>query len=134
MHPTHLSKILSNKDLCSAFAGAIAKNFKDRKTIFSERKKRLLGESKNSYLNLIYYSLSILSVFKYRVLLHSIILILIFFLLSSFKIFLTLIWISIVALSFFNILIFLINNRNNKFNVENCLNNIKDFTNGSSGI
>ena len=134
MHPTHLNKILSNKDLCSAFAGAVAKNFKDRKTIFSERKKRLLGESKNSYLNLIYYSLSILSVFKYRVLLHSIILILIFFLLSSFKIFLTLIWISIVALSFFNILIFLINNRNNKFNVENCLNNIKDFTNGSSGI
>tara|TARA_Y100000590_G_scaffold469465_1_gene657200 strand:- start:1617 stop:2501 length:885 start_codon:yes stop_codon:yes gene_type:complete len=134
MHPTHLNKILSNKDLCSAFAGAVAKNFKDRKTIFSERKKRLLGESKNSYLNLIYYSLSILSVFKYRVLLHSTILILIFFLLSSFKIFLILFWISVVALSFFNILIFLINDKNNKFNVENCLNNIKDFTNGSSGI
>lgn len=134
MHPIHLNKILSNKDLCSAFAGAIAKNFKNRKTIFAERKKRFLGESKNSYLHLIYYSFSILSVFKYRVMIHSIIILLIFFLLSNFKIFLTLFWISVIALSVFNILIFVINYKNKKFNIENCLNNIKDFTNGSSSI
>tara|TARA_Y100000310_G_scaffold320711_1_gene377440 strand:- start:341 stop:1225 length:885 start_codon:yes stop_codon:yes gene_type:complete len=134
MHPTHLNKILSNKDLCSAFAGSIAKNFKNRKIIFSERKKRFLGESKNSYLNLTYYSFSILSVFKYRVMIHSIIILLIFFLLSNFKIFLALFWISVIALSVFNILIFLINYKNKKFNIENCLNNIKDFTNGSSSI
>ena len=87
MNPIHLNKILSNNDLCNAFAGSIARNFKNRIIIYAERKERLLGESKNSYINLVYYSLSILSVFKYRVLIHTLIILLIFFLLSNIKIF-----------------------------------------------
>ena len=137
MHPLHLNKILSNTDLCSAFAAAIAKNFKNKNIIYSERKKRLLGNSKNNYFNLVYYSLSILSVFKYRVLIHTLIILLIFSLLLNFKIFSLFFSTGFIVLSVFNILIFLINFRNNKFRVENSLDNVdnmENVTHGSSDI
>ena len=119
MHATHLDKILSNNDLCNAFAASIARNFKNKNIIYVDRKKRLLGESRNSYLNLVYYSLSILSVFRYRVLIHSFILILI---LAGF-----------VVLSIFNLSIFLISIKNNKFNLNNSLNNIGNIENLTHG-
>ncbi len=128
MNLTNVNKILSNNDLCSAFAAAIAKNFNKRSIIYVERKKRLFGESKNSYLHLIYYSLSILSVFKYKVLTHSSIILLIFYFLFDSAIFISII---LPGLLFFNVLIFLINRKNNKFDLKNCLNNIKNFADGS---
>ena len=137
MHAIHLNKILSNNDLCSAFAGSIAKNFENTNTIYVDRKKRLLGRSQNSYLNLVYYSLSILSVFRYRVLIHSFILLLILFLLSNIKIFSLFVLTGFVVLSIFNLSIFLISFRNNKFNLNNSLNNIGNivnFTHGPSRI
>ena len=137
MNPIHLNKILSNNDLCNAFAGSIARNFQNRSIIYAERKERLMGESKNSYINLVYYSLSILSVFKYRVLIHTLIILLIFFLLSNIKIFSLFFSIGFTVLSCFNMLIFLINFRNNKFYLENSLDNvesIENLTHGSSNI
>ena len=137
MHATHLNKILSNNDLCNAFAGSIAKNFKNKNIIYADRKKRLMGRSQNSYLNLAYYSLSILSVFRYRVLIHSFILLLILFLLSNIKIFSLFVLTGFVVLSIFNLSIFLISFRNNKFNLNNSLNNIgniENFTHGPSHI
>ena len=137
MHAIHLNKILSNNDLCNAFAGSIAKNFENKNIIYVDRKKRLLGRSQNSYLNLAYYSLSILSVFKYRALIHSFIALLILFLLSDIKIFLLIFLTGFVVLSVFNLSIFLISFRNNKFNLENSVNNIgniENFTHGSSYI
>ena len=137
MNPIHLNKILSNNDLCNAFAGSIARNFQNRSIIYAERKERLMGESKNSYINLVYYSLSILSVFKYRVLIHTLIILLIFFLLSNIKIFSLFFSIGFTVLSVFNMLIFLINFRNNKFYLENSLDNvesIENLTHGSSNI
>ena len=137
MNPIHFNKILSNNDLCNAFAGSIARNFQNRSIIYAERKERLMGESKNSYINLVYYSLSILSVFKYRVLIHTLIILLIFFLLSNIKIFSLFFSIGFTVLSVFNMLIFLINFRNNKFYLENSLDNVKsieNLTHGSSNI
>ena len=137
MHAIHLNKILSNNDLCNAFAGSIAKNFENKNIIYVDRKKRLLGRSQNSYLNLAYYSLSILSVFKYRALIHSFVVLLILFLLSDIKIFSLFLLTGFVVLSVFNLSIFLISFRNNKFNLENSLNNIgniENFTHGSSYI
>ena len=137
MHAIHLNKILSNNDLCSAFAGSIAKNFENKNIIYVDRKKRLLGRSQNSYLNLAYYSLSILSVFKYRALIHSFIVLLILFLLSDIKIFSLFFLTGFVVLSVFNLSIFLISFRNNKFNLENSANNIgniENCTHGSSYI
>ena len=137
MHATHLNKILSNNDLCNAFSGSIARNFENKNIIYADRKKRLLGKSQNSYLNLAYYSLSILSVFRYRVLIHSFILLLILFLLSNIKIFSLFVLTGFVVLSIFNLSIFLISFRNNKFNLNNSLNNIgniENFTHGPSHI
>ena len=128
MHPKHLKEILSNNDLCNAFAGSIAKNFKNRNTIYSERKKRLLGESKNSYLSLVYYSLSILSVFKYRVAVHSLIIFFLFMILPIVKIFSLFLF---ILLLFFNIIIFTINFKNKKFDLEKSLSNIENLPNGS---
>ena len=137
MHAIHLNKILSNNDLCNAFAGSIAKNFETKNIIYVDRKKRLLGRSQNSYLNLAYYSLSILSVFKYRALIHSFIVLLILFLLPDIKIFSLFFLTGFVVLLVFNLSIFLISFRNNKFNLKNSLNNvgnIENFTHGSSYI
>ena len=137
MHAIHLNKVLSNNDLCNAFAGSIAKNFETKNIIYVDRKKRLLGRSQNSYLNLAYYSLSILSVFKYRALIHSFIVLLILFLLSDIKIFSLIFLTGFVVLLVFNLSIFLISFRNNKFNLKNSLNNvgnIENFTHGSSYI
>lgn len=122
MSQNHLKKILSNKDLCSAFAGSLAKNFKNKKAIYSERKKRLLGESKNSYLNLIYYSLSILSVFKFKLSAHSVIILFSIYFISSFYFFLLL-----APIISFIFLIFYINFKNNKFDLKNCLNNVSNL-------
>ena len=124
MNQNNLKEILSNNDLCSAFAGALAKNFKNKGIIYSERKKRLLGESKNSYLNLIYYSLSILSVFKFRLSIHSIIILFLFYFISSFYFFLLL-----APMIIFIFLIFYINFKNNKFDLKNCLNNVSNLEN-----
>jgi len=124
MNQNNLKEILSNNDLCSAFAGALAKNFKNKGIIYSERKKRLLGESKNSYLNLIYYSLSILSVFKFRLSIHSIIILFLFYFISSFYFFLLL-----SPMIIFIFLIFYINFKNNKFDLKNCLNNVSNLEN-----
>jgi len=126
MHPIHLNKILLNKDLCCAFAASIAKNFKHKNIIYSERKKRILGESKNSYWNLIYYSLSIWSVFKYKVVLHTSTMLLIFFILLDFKFYSV---VSLIALAFFNVLIFSINHKNKKFDLTNSSKNIKNLEN-----
>ena len=126
MHPVHLNKILLNKDLCCAFAASIAKNFKHKNIIYSERKKRILGESKNSYWNLIYYSLSIWSVFKYKVVLHTSTMLLIFFILLDFKFYSV---VSLIALAFFNVLIFSINHKNKKFDLTNSSKNIKNLEN-----
>ena len=126
MHPVHLNKILLNKDLCCAFAASIAKNFKHKNIIYSERKKRILGESKNSYWNLIYYSLSIWSVFKYKVVLHTSIMLLIFLVLLDFKFYSV---VSIITLAFFNVLIFSINHKNKKFDLTNSSKNIKNIEN-----
>ena len=134
MHAIHLNKILSNNDLCNAFAGSIAKNFETKNIIHVDRKKRLLGRSQNSYLNLVYYSLSILSIFKYKALIHSFAVLLILFLLSDIKIFSLFLLTGFVVLSVFNLSIFLISFRNNKFNLENSVNNIgniENFTHGS---
>ena len=126
MHPVHLNKILLNKDLSCAFAASVAKNFKNKSIIYSERKKRILGESKNSYWNLIYYSLSIWSVFKYTVAVHTSIIALILFLLLDFEFYFM---VGLIIIILFNVLIFLINSRNQRFDLENSSKNIKNLEN-----
>jgi len=124
MHSNSLNKILSTDDIYMAFAGSLAKHFKKKNIIFAPRKKRIFGESKNNYLSLIYYGLKIISIFKYRVLVNSLILVLLVLLSfgseNIFSFFL-------LTILLFNIIIFLSSYKINKSNTKNTLLNIKNI-------
>ena len=69
---------ISNKgSLWSSYSGTVKKYIKNLNTVDSIRGKRYVGPSKMSLYNLIIHSFSIIAVFKYQVLLRSILLILI---------------------------------------------------------
>jgi len=97
-----LKKILSTNDINMAYVASLVKHFKDKKAIYVPRKKRMTGESKNNYLNLINYALKIISVFKYRVFFNSTMLIVISYFFLNYINYLTL----LIFIMFFNILIF----------------------------
>lgn len=69
-HSNQLHKILSNNSSWLAFSSSIVKNC-DIEKIQAERKKRLIGSSKLSFLNLVFHSLRVSSVFFLRSLLFS---------------------------------------------------------------
>ena len=67
-----VNKMIKDKATWSSFSGAVAKLFKDRKSIPSIRGKRFFGPSKMSFINLLKHSLSIIAVFKMTLLIRSI--------------------------------------------------------------
>jgi len=67
-----VNKMIKEKSTWSSFSGAVAKLFKDRKSIPSIRGKRFFGPSKMSFINLLKHSLSIIAVFKMTLLIRSI--------------------------------------------------------------
>ena len=73
-----IEKMLSDKATWSSFSGSLAKNCNDKATISSERGKRYFGPSKMSFLNLIKHSLAIIGVFKFSVLVRSILFVLVY--------------------------------------------------------
>ena len=118
-----IEKMLSDKATWSSFSGSLAKNCNNRATIASERGKRYFGPSKMSFLNLIKHSLAIIGVFKFNVLIRSILFILVYFFLihqkTSFIMFIPLILVVIFLIS-----IFVISKRENLNEIENSLENI----------
>ncbi len=66
-----VKKMVFEKATWSSFSGSLAKVAKDRASIPSERGIRYFGPSKMSFKNLIIHSLSIISVFKIKVLVRS---------------------------------------------------------------
>ncbi len=103
-----LKKILSNGDLWAAYSAAISKSYKLTHKFFHKRNPRYSGSAKMNLYKLFIHSLRIFSVFKYQVLLSSIIYCLIFFFLGSSFYFL------IFLLLFSNILNFIISANNKK--------------------
>ena len=77
-----LKKLLSTGDLWSAYPAAISKSFKKTYKIFHERKKRYSGSTKMNLYGLLNHSMRVFSVFKYNMLLSSLIYSTIFFLLG----------------------------------------------------
>ncbi len=66
-------EIISNQpSLWSSFSGTIKKNLSNLNQINSTRGKRYFGPSKMSFIKLLIHSLSIIAVFKYSVILRSI--------------------------------------------------------------
>jgi glycosyltransferase involved in cell wall biosynthesis len=75
----NLKKIFSNNDILLSYSAAISNNFNNIKAIYAKKERRYLDKSKMNYLKLFLHSLRILSVFKKRIILISLIYTLILF-------------------------------------------------------
>ena len=130
LHSSSLDKILSTNDIHLAYAASLAKHFKNKNVIFAPRKKRILGESQNNYKSLTHYALKIISVFRNQVLINSIALVFISFLLSKLITSSALFLFILLALLFFNVIIFLLAYQINKSHLANdTLKNIENIEN-----
>ena len=70
-------------DLWAAYPAAISKSFKKTYKVFHERKKRYSGKTKMSLYGLFNHSARVFSVFKYRILVSSLLYSTIFFFMGS---------------------------------------------------
>jgi len=130
IHSKFLDKILSTNDIYFAYAASIAKHFKNRNIIFAPRKKRIVGKSQTSYIDLIFYALKIISVFRNQVLFNSMIFVFIGLLLTNFKIYSLFFLFILIFFLFFNIIIFLLANQINKSQIiKDTLINIENVEN-----
>lgn len=118
-----VEKMINEKATWSSFSGALQKVEKDKVEVPSERGVRYFGPSKMSFLNLIKHSLSIISVFKFNVLIRSILFLVVYLFLISENISnVTLIPFYLIIL--LNILTFYFSNRENIKEFNNSLENI----------
>ena len=130
LHSSSLDKILSTNDIYLAYVASLAKHFKDKNVIFAPRKKRILGQSQNTYKSLTHYALKIISVFRNQVLVNSALFVFISFLLSKFIAYSAPFLLVLSALLILNIIIFLLANQINKSHlVENTLANVENIEN-----
>jgi len=119
------AKIISNKaSLWSSSSGTVKKNLQNLNEIESIRGSRYFGPSQKSFLNLLIHSFSIIAVFKYQVLIRSIIIISIFTYLFS------LYGLALFTLSslimVFNVIIFITSLREKEDELKNSHNNLVD--------
>ena len=118
-----IEKMLSDKATWSSFSGSLAKNCNDKATISSVRGKRYFGPSKMSFLNLIKHSLAIIGVFKFSVLVRSILFVLVYMFLIYQKISFIMI-LPIIFIGIFLISTFIISQRGSLDEMNNSLSNI----------
>ena len=116
-------EILFNKaSLWSSYSGTVKKNLQNLNEINSIRGLRYFGPSKMSLYKLIIHSFSIIAVFKYKVLVRSILFIIFFSMITSMigkiSIFFQ------ILLIIFTCIIFIISLRENKSALTNSLNNL----------
>ena len=118
-----VKEMVNEKATWNCYSASLVKITKERNSIPSIRGKRYFDLSKMSFYNLITHSFSIISVFKYNVLIRSILFLTIYFFLIypklSFITFLPFIFITI-----FTSLIFILSKRENLDEYNNCLENV----------
>ena len=129
LHSISLDKILSTNDINMAYAASLAKHFRNKNIIYAPRKKRLIDKSKNNYISLTYYALKIISVFRYMVLINSIILFFFIFLLSDILFQFPVHVFFFVAILFFDLIVFILPYKVNRSSLVNRLENIKNVEN-----
>lgn len=120
-----VKKMVNNKSTWSSFSGSLSKIENELIKSPSIRGLRYFGPSKMSFLNLIKHSLSIIAVFKFNVLIRS----LLFFFVYLFLIFKNINFITIfpiILLITLLISIFAISRRENLKELENSAQNIKN--------
>ena len=118
-----VKEMVNEKATWNCYSASLVKITKKRNSIPSIRGKRYFDLSKMSFYNLIIHSFSIISVFKFNVLIRSILFLIIYFFLIypklSFITFLPFIFITI-----FTSLIFILSKRENLDEYNNCLENV----------
>ena len=120
-----VKKMIEEKATWSSFSGALTKISKINIAVLSERGTRYFGPSKMSFKNLFVHSLSIMAVFKYNVLIRSILFFFIYLFLIYEKIsVITLIPILLIII--FNLLVFMVSKRENLEDYKNSIKNIFD--------
>ena len=123
-----VKEMVNEKATWNCYSASLVKITKERNSIPSIRGKRYFDLSKMSFYNLIIHSFSIISVFKYNVLIRSILFLIIYFFLIYPKLsFVTLIPLFFVIL--FNVIVFKISSRENYNEYENSLKNISNIDN-----
>jgi len=112
----------------SSFSGSLSKVVKDRKSVPSIRGPRYFGPSKMSFINLLKHSLSIIAVYKFTVLIRSIIFLAVYiFLVSQYISVVT--FIPIVLVVVMIISVFVLSGRENITELNSSLENINNIDN-----
>ena len=114
----------SKSSLWSSFSGTVKKNINLLNEINSVRGLRYFGPSQMSLFKLIIHSFSIIAVFKYQVFLRSIFIIILLSYLSSILGNLSIFFIILTVI--FNVLIFLISQRESEKDLINCHQNLSE--------
>ena len=112
----------------SSFSGSLSKVVKDRKSVPSIRGSRYFGPSKMSFINLLKHSLSIVAVYKFTVLIRSIIFLAVYiFLVSQYISVVTFIPIALVVVMIISV--FVLSGRENITELNSSLENINNIDN-----
>ena len=120
----HLSE---DKSLWNSYSGTLKKNFPNSLEVDSIRGKRYFGPSKMSLFKLIIHSFSIIAVFKFHVFFRSAFVILLLFLLKSYLGIFTFAIITLLVI--FNLMILIVSFREQKEDLLNSQENLKNITN-----
>ena len=116
-------KMIDEAATWSSFSGSLSKSAKIRKSVSSIRGSRYFGPSKMSFINLLKHSLSIIAVFKFTVLIRSIIFLAVYIFLTKQHIsIITLVPVALVICMIF--FVFILSRRENIVELNNSLNNI----------
>ena len=112
----------------SSFSGSLSKVVKDRRSVPSIRGTRYFGPSKMSFINLLKHSLSIVAVYKFTVLIRSIIFLAVYiFLVSQYISVVTFIPIALVVVMIISV--FVLSGRENITELNSSLENINNIDN-----
>ena len=112
----------------SSFSGSLSKVVKDRRSVPSIRGPRYFGPSKMSFINLLKHSLSIVAVYKFTVLIRSIIFLAVYiFLVSQYISVVTFIPIALIVVMIISI--FVLSGRENITELNSSLENINNIDN-----
>ena len=112
----------------SSFSGSLSKTAKVRKSVSSIRGSRYFGPSKMSFINLLKHSLSIVAVYKFTVLIRSIIFLAVYiFLVSQYISVVTFIPIALVVVMIISV--FVLSGRENITELNSSLENINNIDN-----
>ena len=123
-----VEKMIKEKATWSSFSGSLTKISENRISSSSERGERYFGPTKMSFFKLLIHSLSIIAVFKFGVILRSLLFILIYLFLIYPKITIITI-IPLLVVIIFIISVLVISKRENIKEFNNCLTNINNIEN-----